>query len=146
MIQNDITQLLSPTLLFMFFCYFITLGIRKAFELKWPKLKTSDGWTDFLPVLPVIIGTFAAYVPKYPIPAAFIGSMWSKGMWGFVAGALSTWAYAIMQAVFKRLFGFDISTWQKSVRPGPVSPPVAVTVPATPPVPSVDPPKPGPGK
>jgi hypothetical protein len=38
-------------------------------------------------------------------------------MWGFVAGALSTWAYDILQSVFKRLFGFDIGTMQKSVPP-----------------------------
>lgn len=129
----DITQLASPTLLFMLFCYFVTLGIRKGFEMRWPKLKTSDGWTDFLPVIPVVLGTLFAYVPKYPIPPAFIGSWASKGMWGFVAGALSTWGYDILQAVFKRMFGFDIGTMQKSVRPPPPGQPLPPTqIPALP--------------
>lgn len=112
----DITQLLSPTLLYLLFCYFVTLGIRKSAELKWPKLKTSDGWTDFLPVIPVVVGVLFAYVPKYPIPPVFIGSWASKGMWGFVAGACSTWSYMILQAFFKRVFGVDINL-MKSIRP-----------------------------
>lgn len=134
--STDITQLLSPTLLFMLFCYFLTLGIRKGFELKWPNLKTSEGWKDFLPVLPVLVGFAFAYVPKYPIPAVFIASPWSKGMWGFVSGALSTWAFAILQAVFKRMFGIDIGTWNKSNHPGPVAGTPPVVVP-----PAGDPPK-----
>src|ERR1019366_2383894 len=117
---NDLTQLLSPTLIYMLFCYFVTLAIRKGIELKWPGVKVKEWWTDFLPALPVVIGFAFAYAPKYPIPAAFIASPWSKGMWGFVAGALSTWSYGIVQAVFKRMFGIDISTFSKSNRPGPV--------------------------
>jgi hypothetical protein len=133
---NDITQLMSPTLLFMLFCYFITLGIRKGFELWKPSLAMSTIWTDFLPVIPVVVGTAIAYIPKYPIPAAFVGSIWSKGMWGFVAGALSTWAYAILQAVFKRLFGFDIGNLTRSGRPGPVRGIAPIIVPPPPPLPT----------
>jgi hypothetical protein len=121
---------MSPTLVYMLFCYFVTLFFRKAMELKWPSLKVSEGWKDFLPTFPVIAGVLFAYIPKYPIPAVFIGSWTSKGIWGFVAGALSTWAYAILQAVFKRMFGFDISTFKRSV------PPAAVAgAPALPPMP-----------
>jgi hypothetical protein len=131
---NDITQLMSPTLLFMLWCYFVTLGIRRVCELKWPALTTTDAWTDILPVFPVVVGIACAYVPKYPIPAAFIGSVWSKGMWGAVAGALSTWAYDILQSVFKRLFGFDIGTMQKSLPPRKMaSPPEMPRIPPPPP-------------
>lgn len=131
---NDITQLMSPTLLFMLFCYFVTLGIRKVCESIWPALKPHEDWKLFLHVLPVFIGVAAAYAPKYPIPAAFIGSVYSKGMWGFVAGALSTYAYDIIQGVLKRLFGFDINTLKKSVPPGPVA-----GAPALPPIPPPSP-------
>lgn len=133
--STDLTQLLSPTLVYMLFCYFVTLFIRKSLELRWPSLKVNEGWKDFLPVLPVVIGMIFAYVPKYPIPPIFIGSAWSKGMWGFVTGALSTWAFAILQAVFKRMFGVDIGTWNRSVRPGPVPDAAAVEIPAAAPVP-----------
>jgi hypothetical protein len=135
---NDITQLASPTLVFMLFCYFITLGIRTVLEMKWPALKTSSGWKDFLPVIPVIVGVLCAYIPKYPIPAVFIGSWASKGVWGFVGGALSTWGYGILQAVLKRMFGFDIGTMQKSVRPPQLVPPAsAVVLPPVAPLPTV---------
>jgi hypothetical protein len=127
--STDITQLLSPTLLYMLFCYFVTLFIRKGLELWKPRLKDNTEWRDFLPVLPVVIGIAFAYVPKYPIPAVFIASWASKGMWGFVTGALSTWAFAILQAVFKRMFGVDIGTWNKSIRPGPVPGTLPIDVP-----------------
>lgn len=128
----DLTQLLSPTFVYMLFCYFMTLAVRKGFERQWPKLKTSQGWTDFLPVIPVIFGVLFAYIPKYPIPPIFTSSQWSKAIWGFVVGAVSTWAYAILQAVFKRLFGVDINL-MRSIRPPPAPLPPSMTVATIPP-------------
>jgi hypothetical protein len=71
----------------------------------------------------------------------FAVSWESKGIWGFVAGALSTWAYAILQAVFKRMFGFDISNFTRSGHPAalPGIAPVAVPPPAALP-PTIPPP------
>jgi hypothetical protein len=131
---TDISQLMSPTLVFMMFCYFLTLGLRRSFELGFPKLKDSTAWTAFLPILPVLVGTVIVFVPKYPIPPAFGVSPYAKAIFGFVAGALSTWAYAIIQAVLKRLFGFDINTFKRSVPPV-AGPTTTVNVPPPPMVP-----------
>jgi hypothetical protein len=131
----DITQLFAPTLLFALACYFASLGTRSFFQKVRPDLKGNFDWENFiLPILPIMYGAGFALIPKYPIPAAFIGSAWSKVFFGGMAGTLSGLIYKVMKAVVKRVFGVDVDenvTAARSV--------ANASLPAPPPPPPEDP-------
>lgn len=147
----DITQLFAPTLLFALACYFAALATRMVFQRSRPSLKGNFVWENFyLPAFPVVYGMLFALVPKYPIPAVFIASVWSKVFFGGMAGTLSSWVYKIAKAGVKKIFGVDVDarTMPPSggvpgtdidVPPPPLLPPDEPTSPNLPPPPDLPP-------
>jgi putative effector of murein hydrolase LrgA (UPF0299 family) len=132
----DLTQLLTPTLVFGLGCYFLALGLRRLLEGLFKKLVKNWFWEELgLPLLPALIGAgLVLVVPKFPFPAVFETSKMSLAFFGFVTGIISGWIYRAAKATVKKLWGVDLD--QPSVPPPPMPPaPPGPTPPPDPPPP-----------
>lgn len=130
----ELSNLFGPIAVFGLACYFFSLGIRTVAERWFPRLMINWYWNELaLAVLPALVGVALMFVaPKYPYPALFMTSAWSKVLFGGVVGICSGWVYRILKATVKKVWGVDLDKKSNAPPPEPGTPPVVV-----PPSPSV---------
>lgn len=101
---NEVVTALWPFLLLSLVVYGLALGIRRAAEGIYLKLKANHYWNEVvLPILPVALGfCLAAVVANYPYPPG-MGDIGSRALFGVAAGLLSGLVYRVLKAVLYKL-------------------------------------------